>query len=87
MRVVPVGTRAQPGSGGAALERSVLRPRKGIIAWRAEPRGQPRLPLCAERPGDVFNPSVLNVRKDPGASHLIERHTSKRSVCADIRQT
>jgi hypothetical protein len=41
--------------------------------------------LCAELPRDVFNPSVMSVRLIPGASHFIERHTSKRSVCVDIR--
>jgi hypothetical protein len=48
---------------------------------RAETCGLPRLPGRVERPRDVFNPSVLG----PRASRLIERHPSKRSVCADIR--
>jgi hypothetical protein len=51
----------------------------------AETRGLLRLPVRVERPRDVFNPKVLRVRLIPGASHLIERHTSKRSFCADIR--
>jgi hypothetical protein len=36
------------------------------MANRAETRGLLRLPVRAERPGDVFNPSVLSVRWVPG---------------------
>src|ERR1700740_1713222 len=39
-----------------------LGPRTGTIARQAQTRGLPRLPLRVERPKDVFNPSVLNVR-------------------------
>jgi hypothetical protein len=54
-------------------------------------RGGPKRVDCCgslvrvERPRDGFNRSVLSRAFSPGASHLIERHTSKRSVCADIR--
>jgi hypothetical protein len=45
-----------------------LGPRTGTIARQAQTRGLPRLPLRVERPKDVFNPSVLNVRLVQGAS-------------------
>ena len=72
-----------------------LRPRTGTIARQAQTRGLPRLPLRVERPKDVFNPSVLNVRLVQGASRaggfaeedriLSNVMPSKRSVCVDIR--
>ena len=45
-----------------------LGPRTGTIARQAQTCGLPRLPLRVERPKDVFNPSVLNVRLVQGAS-------------------
>jgi hypothetical protein len=48
-----------------------LGPRTGTIARQAQTCGLPRLPLPVERPKDVFNPSVLNVRLVQGvASYL-----------------
>jgi hypothetical protein len=59
-----------------------LGPRTGTIARQAQTRGLPRLPLRVERPKDVFNPSVLNVRLVQGASRAGGRSASSvESLC------
>jgi hypothetical protein len=56
-------------------------------AWTACPEDFRwlRLPVRVEQPRDVFQPQRFERMFSPGASHLTECHTRKRSVCADIR--
>jgi hypothetical protein len=55
------------------------RPRTGTIARQAKTRGLPRLPLRVERPKDVFNPRVLNVRLVQGAASYLTSY--QQTVC------
>jgi hypothetical protein len=49
------------------------------IAGQAQTRGLPRLPLRVERPKDVFNPSVLNVRLVQGVASYLTSY--QQTVC------
>src|SRR6201993_1594395 len=56
-----------------------LGPRTGTIARQAQTRGLPRLPLRVERPKDVFNPSVLNMRLVQGVASYLTSY--QQTVC------
>jgi hypothetical protein len=56
-----------------------LRPRTGTIARQAQTRGLPRLPLRVERPKDVFNRNVLNVRLVQGVASYLTSY--QQTVC------
>jgi hypothetical protein len=56
-----------------------LGPRTGTIARQAQTCGLPRLPLRVERPKDVFNPSVLNVRLVQGVASYLTSY--QQPVC------
>jgi hypothetical protein len=46
---------------------------------QAQTRGLPRLPLRVERPKDVFNPGVLNVRRVQGVASYLTSY--QQTVC------
>src|SRR6202008_1716959 len=56
-----------------------LGPRTGTIVRQAQTCGLPRLPLRAERPKDVFNPSVLNLRLVQGVASYLTSY--QQTVC------
>jgi hypothetical protein len=56
-----------------------LGPRTGTIARQAQTRGLPRLPLRVERPKDVFNRNVLNVRLVQGVASYLTSY--QQTVC------
>jgi hypothetical protein len=54
--------------------------------WRGRPKRVDCCgSLCAWNNLETFSIQRVERAFSPGASHLIKRHTSKRSVCADIR--
>src|ERR1700741_2390260 len=65
--------------GGRIRNVPSLGPRTGTIARQAQTRGLPRLPLRVERPKDVFNPSVLNVRLVQGVASYLTSY--QQTVC------
>jgi hypothetical protein len=70
---------------GAALDR--FRPWTEIRNYREVGRepGTASAPCARGTTWRRFHAQRVERALGPGASHLTERHTSKRSVCADIR--